>query len=188
MTRIIAGSAGGRRLRVPSGSRTRPTADRVREALFSTILSTLGSITGLRFLDLYAGSGAVGLEAMSRGAGAVLLVESHRSTAALIAANARELGLTVDVRSSPVSTVMSEPPAAPFDVVFSDPPYQWPAAKVRADLAALVTAGWLSPGALVAVERASRDGSPDWPPGLAEERFRRYGDTTLWYGREAGER
>ena len=98
MTRIIGGSAGGRRLKAPVGERTRPTSDRVREALFSSLDAELGSITGLRFLDLYAGSGAVGLEARSRGAGVVTLVEQDRRTVAVIRDNVRTLGLSrVDV-------------------------------------------------------------------------------------------
>src|SRR3954465_6966980 len=92
MTRIIGGSAGGRRIDVPRGPRTRPTSDRVREALFSAIESWCGSLSGLRFLDLYAGSGAVGLEAWSRGAGVVTMVEQDRRTASMISANARALG------------------------------------------------------------------------------------------------
>ena len=92
MTRIIGGSAGGRRIQTPRGVNTRPTSDRVREALFSAIESWCGSLHGLRFLDLYAGSGAVGLEAWSRGAGVVTLVEQDRRTASLIADNARTLG------------------------------------------------------------------------------------------------
>src|SRR5215218_8684934 len=94
MTRIISGAAGGRRLATPSGPATRPTTDRVREALFSSIESWCGSLQGLRFLDLFAGSGAVGLEAWSRGAGVVTLVEQDRRTASLISANARRLGFT----------------------------------------------------------------------------------------------
>src|SRR3954449_7759145 len=94
MTRIIGGRAGGRRIATPRGSHTRPTSDRVREALFSAIESWCGSLSGLRFLDLYAGSGAVGLEAWSRGAGVVTLVEQDRRTASMIAANAHDLGFS----------------------------------------------------------------------------------------------
>ena len=104
MTRIIAGTAGGRRIKTPAGDGTRPTSDRVREALFSAIDSELGSIAGLRFLDVYAGSGAVGLEARSRGAGVVTLVEHDRRAAALIRENARTLGFTgIDVVVAPVA-------------------------------------------------------------------------------------
>ena len=94
MTRIIGGSAGGRRIATPRGANTRPTSDRVREALFSAVESWCGSLSGLRFLDLYAGSGAVGLEAWSRGAGVVTLVEQDRRTASMISTNARDLGFS----------------------------------------------------------------------------------------------
>src|SRR3954447_22937879 len=104
MTRIIGGDAGGRRISTPSGQHTRPTTDRVREALFSSIEAWCGSLQGLRFLDLYAGSGAIGLEAWSRGAGVVTLVESDRRTARLIGQNAQGLGFSsADVVAGPVS-------------------------------------------------------------------------------------
>src|SRR6476619_6720733 len=104
MTRIIGGSAGGRRLKTPHGEATRPTSDRVREALFSTLESQLGSLTGLRFLDLYAGSGAIGLEAMSRGAGVLTSVESDRRTARMVQENATTLGFRkVEVVAQPVA-------------------------------------------------------------------------------------
>jgi 16S rRNA (guanine966-N2)-methyltransferase len=183
VTRIIGGSAGGRRLKVPAGERTRPTSDRVREALFSSLDSELGTITGLRFLDLYAGSGAVGLEARSRGAGAVTLVEQDRRTAALIRDNLRGLGFTqVDVVAWPVARVLAAPPKEPYDVVFLDPPYPLPTDQVLADLGALVEQGWLADGAVVVVERATRSGELSWPDGLVAARSRRYGETTLWYG------
>lgn len=183
MTRIIAGTAGGRRLTTPRGQATRPTSDRVREALFSAIESWCGSLTGLRFLDLYAGSGAVGLEARSRGAGVVTLVEQDRRTAALISRNATELGLArANVVTSAVSTFLGSTPRAPYDVVFSDPPYPLSDEAVANDLAALVRQGWLVPGALVVVERSSRSPELAWPVGLAGERSKRYGETTLWYG------
>src|SRR5438128_11687478 len=113
MTRIIGGSAGGRRIATPRGTHTRPTTDRVREALFSSIESWCGSLSGLRFLDLYAGSGAVGLEAWSRGAEAVTLVESDRRTARLISTNATTIGFpAADVRAVSVASVLAGPPAA----------------------------------------------------------------------------
>lgn len=186
MTRIIGGSVGGRRINTPRGEATRPTSDRVREALFSAIESWCGSLQGLRFLDLYAGSGAVGLEAWSRGAGVVTLVEQDRRTAALIAANAKALGFArADVRVGQVATALHSPPAAPYDVAFLDPPYPLDNAAVAADLAALATNGWLVPGALVVVERSSRGPAPAWPDGLEPLRDRRYGETVLWYGRAA---
>jgi 16S rRNA (guanine966-N2)-methyltransferase len=185
MTRIIGGSAGGRRLETPKGQATRPTSDRVREALFSAIESWCGSLDGLRFLDLYAGSGAVGLEAMSRGAGVATLVEQDRRTAALIARNAKLLGFHVDVIAHAVSGVLASPPRASYDVVFLDPPYPLPDAEVDANLAALVAQGWLTADALVVVERASKRSSTTWPEGIELLRERKYGETMLRYGHAA---
>jgi 16S rRNA (guanine966-N2)-methyltransferase len=186
MTRIIGGSAGGRRITAPSGSHTRPTTDRVREALFSSIEAWCGSLQGLRFLDLYAGSGAVGLEAWSRGAGVVTLVESDRRTARLIEQNARALGFAKpDVVAAAVAATLATPPAAPYDVVFMDPPYPVDDASVAEELALLVDQGWLVPGAMVVVERSSRSPQPAWPPQVTGARSRRYGETTLWYGHAA---
>ena len=183
MTRIIGGTAKGRRLKAPSGDQTRPTSDRVREALFSSVVSELGSMSGLRFLDLYAGSGAVGLEARSRGAGSVTLVEQDRRTASLIRDNARSLGFAeVEVLVGAVAPILAGAPGAPYDVVFLDPPYAVSSADVRADLTALLTHGWLAEGALVVVERATRSGEVPWPDGLVAARSKRYGETTLWYG------
>jgi len=184
MTRIIGGTAGGRRIKAPSGSSTRPTSDRVREALFSAVDAALGSLSGLRFLDLYAGSGAVGLEARSRGAGVVTLVEHDRRTASVIRDNVKTLGFTgVEVVPATVARTLAQPPRAPYDVVFLDPPYTLATADVLADLQALREHGWLAEEAVLVVERSSREGELDWPAGLAGERSRKYGETTLWYGR-----
>ncbi len=183
MTRIIGGSAGGRRIRTPTGDRTRPTSDRVREALFSALEAGIGSVAGLRVLDLYAGSGAVGLEAMSRGAGMVTAVESDRRTAALVRENARSLGFrSVEVVAAPVARVLGAAPRAPYDLVFADPPYAAPAEAVAADLAALVAHGWLGEDAMVVVERSVRGDALTWPRGVTLDRQRRYGETVLWYG------
>lgn len=185
MTRIIGGSAGGRRLETPKGQATRPTSDRVREALFSAIESWCGALDGLRFLDLYAGSGAVGLEAMSRGAGVATFVEQDRRTASLIARNAKMLGFHVDVIAHSVGAVLASPPRASYDVVFLDPPYPLPDAEVDADLAALVAQGWLTADALVVVERASKRSTTTWPAGIEAIRERKYGETMLRYGHAA---
>jgi 16S rRNA (guanine966-N2)-methyltransferase len=183
MTRIIGGVAGGRRIKAPNGVTTRPTSDRVREALFSSLDSVVGSVAGLRFLDLYAGSGAVGLEARSRGAGVVTCVEQDRRTAALIRDNVRTLGFKgVDVVSSSVSRTLAQPPRAPYDLVFLDPPYSLPVADVVGDLEDLRDQGWVNGGAVLVVERSSRDTPLAWPEGYAAERSRKYGETTLWYG------
>jgi 16S rRNA (guanine966-N2)-methyltransferase len=192
VTRIIAGSAGGRRLTTPPGDATRPTSDRVREAVFSALESALGTWSGLRFLDLFAGSGAVGLEAVSRGAAHATLVEQHRRAAGIARSNARALGLVdVDVVQARAEAFVRRSgdtgshtgPAACFDVVFLDPPYTLSTAAVSALLADLVHHGWLCPGAVVVVERSSRDPEPAWPDGITPVRSRRYGETVVWYGR-----
>jgi 16S rRNA (guanine966-N2)-methyltransferase len=155
----------------------------VREALFSAIESWCGSLSGLRFLDLYAGSGAVGLEAWSRGAGVVTLVEADRRTAALINQNARALGFPrANIVTAQVSGTLQRPPAAPYDVAFLDPPYPHDDDAVSTDLQALADNQWLVPGAMVVVERSSRSPAPTWPEGFTDVREKRYGETMLWYG------
>ena len=190
MTRIIGGSAGGRRLRTPHGEATRPTSDRVREALFSTLESELGSLTGLRFLDLYAGTGAVGLEAVSRGAGVLTAVESDRRTARLVQQNATTLGFhKTEVLATSVNRTLVRHPRAPYDVVFADPPYPMENAEVEHVLALLVEHLWVAPGSLVVLERSARSVEPVWPAGLRLDRTKEYGETVLWYVRaeSAGE-
>jgi 16S rRNA (guanine966-N2)-methyltransferase len=186
VTRIIAGKAKGRRLLVPSGKTTRPTSDRAREGLFSTLEALTGPLDGMRVLDLYAGSGAFGLEALSRGAGHALLVENDPKAAAILRRNIDELALPgAQVRAERVEHLPTSPPHKPYDVVLADPPYATDAAAVRLLLADLIAARWLRDGAVVAVERASRDDPWIWPDGIAGERERRYGEGTLWYGRRA---
>ncbi|WP_310962831.1 16S rRNA (guanine(966)-N(2))-methyltransferase RsmD [Nocardioides terrisoli] len=185
MTRIIGGAAGGRRLRTPSGAATRPTSDRVREALFSALESSLGTLAGHSFLDLYAGSGAIALEAASRGAGPVLAIESDRRTAALVRANAASVGLAVDVLAQPVDRVLSRPAQAPYDVVFADPPYPLSSAELAATLSSLVGHGWLAMDGHVVVERSARSVEPRWPGGTVRTRSKEYGETVLWYLRAA---
>jgi 16S rRNA (guanine966-N2)-methyltransferase len=184
VTRVIAGKAGGRRLAVPGGAGTRPTSDRAREGLFGTVVSEVGSLTGKRVLDLYAGSGAVGLEALSRGARAVLLVESDARAAAAIKANIATVGIdgALVIRDR-VERVLGRPPAASdaYDLVFADPPYAVTAAAVTRVLTLLAN-GWLAGDALVVVERATRSGPLEWPPGYLPGKSRRYGEATFWYG------
>jgi 16S rRNA (guanine966-N2)-methyltransferase len=182
VTRIVAGEVGGRRLAVPPGDRTRPTSDRAREALFGS-LSALLELTGARVLDLYAGSGAVGLEAVSRGAAAALLVDSDARAAATATANAAALGLAgrATVRRDRVERVLAGPPA-PYDLVFADPPYALAGDELDRILDRLAE-GWLAPDAVVVVERSSRGRGPRWPGRVEALRQRRYGEGTLWYGR-----
>ena len=181
MSRVIAGVAGGRRLAVPAGRDTRPTADRTREGLFSTLEALRGPLGDAAFLDLYAGSGAVGLEAASRGAARVLLVERAAAALRTLRANVAAVALPgVEVVAGDAPRALDAPPVAPYDVVYVDPPYAQP---VDAVLDALVGNGWLAADAVVVVERATRDTALAWPDGLVAERSRRYGDSTLWYGR-----
>jgi len=181
--RIVAGTAGGRTIVVPRGRDTRPTSDRSREGLFSTLESMHGTLAGRAFLDLYAGSGAVGLEAASRGAASVVLVESAPTALTAIRRNMAALGLaTVELVVDRVERFLAESPARQFDVAFLDPPYALP---VDAALTTLVGRDWLVPDGIVVVERASRDGTLCWPTGFSDDRSRRYGDSTLWYGRRS---
>ncbi|MEV4604464.1 16S rRNA (guanine(966)-N(2))-methyltransferase RsmD [Amycolatopsis sp. NPDC049253] len=177
MTRIVAGKAGGRRLKVPPKG-TRPTSERVREALFNA-LEVAGELDGTRVLDLYAGSGALGLEALSRGAADAWFVEADRRAAEVLRGNVGALGLGGTVRAAPVEAVVAAPAPARFDVVLADPPYAVDAAALGSVLAALDEGGWLADGALVVIERAARDGAPDWPGAYTPTRDKKYGDTAL---------
>lgn len=187
MTRIIAGRARGRRLKVP-GAGTRPTSDRVREALFASIESRLQaqgrSWQDTTMCDLWAGSGAVALEAWSRGAHLVLAIEKAKAAAKVISSNIADLrAYDVHCVCADVSGAVSSAPAmGPFDVVFADPPYEFDTESVREVLATGMARGWFSHGAIVIVERAVRSPSP-FPEGIEEVEQRPYGDSALWYGR-----
>lgn len=181
MTRIISGRVGGLRLQTPAGSGTRPTSDRVREALFSR-LEHLDVLDGAAVLDLYAGSGALGLEAASRGASTVLLVESDRAAAVVARRNAALTGIPgITVRAATVERTLATAPPTAFDLVFIDPPYDIGEEVLEAVLIALVQQGWLSADALLVVERSSRSPEPRWPAGLEAEGERRYGETRIWF-------
>jgi 16S rRNA (guanine966-N2)-methyltransferase len=183
VARVIAGEAGGRRLAVPDGRNTRPTSDRAREGLFATISSIAGPLSGLRVMDLYAGSGAVGIEALSRGAAHVLLVESAPPALRIIRANVEAVGLPgAEVAADRVERFLTREPAHRYDIVFADPPYALPAVEVTRVLELLAQHGWLRPEALVVIERATRDGELTWPSGYRPDRARRYGEATFWYG------
>lgn len=185
MTRIVAGAARGRRLKVPAAL-TRPTSDRVREAIFSS-LASLMDLDGIRVLDLYAGSGALGLEAASRGASEVTLVDNSAAAARVLADNAAVVGLPgVRVERAAVADFLAGSPVE-CDLVFLDPPYALAAEQVTRVLAALRD-GWLAPEAVVVVERG-RDGEGlSWPLEFGDRWHRRFGDThvlrAVWYGHE----
>lgn len=183
MTRIVAGSAGGRTLQVPARG-TRPTSERVREALFS-LLDHLDVVAGAHVLDLYAGSGALGLEAASRGAAAVTLVESSQPAADVCRHNAAALGLgsRVTVVGDRAERFVDRVPPAPWRLALLDPPYDVGEEALAGVLAALV--GRLEEGAAVVVERSTRSPEPTWPAGLVRFDHRRYGETTLWLAEPA---
>ena len=182
MTRIVAGVAGGRRLAVPP-SGTRPTSDRVREALFSALAHDPG-LEGAAVLDLCAGSGALGLEALSRGAEHVLLVENDKRAVVVLRRNIAAVGLPgAAVRAASVGAVLSAPADRPYDVLLADPPYVLPDAEVAGWLTDALAHGWLAPDATVVVERPTRGGSFPWPAPLDPARERRYGETTLHVAR-----
>ncbi|MFF5936920.1 16S rRNA (guanine(966)-N(2))-methyltransferase RsmD [Streptomyces sp. NPDC012508] len=187
MTRVIAGTAGGRRLAVPPGNGTRPTSDRAREGLFSTWESLLGTLHGARVADLYAGSGAVGLEALSRGASHALLVEADARAARTVRENIRTLGLPgAELRTGKAEQIVTGPaPADPYDLVFLDPPYAVSDDDLREILLTLRSGGWIADDAVVTVERSTRGGEFAWPAGFTSLRARRYGEGTFWYGRAA---
>lgn len=183
MTRIIAGAAGSLALAVPDAG-TRPTSDRVRESLFGA-LEASDLIDGARALDLYAGSGALGLEAVSRGAVSADLVEKAPRAASVAERNARTVGravpeATIRVHRAAVDAYLTSA-SARFDLVFVDPPYDLDDAGLTETLTLL--AERLSPDAVVVIERATRSGAPTLPATLTHDRAKKYGDTTLWWVR-----
>ncbi|MBM9474853.1 16S rRNA (guanine(966)-N(2))-methyltransferase RsmD [Nakamurella flavida] len=183
MTRIVAGEFGGRRLVTPAGELTRPTAEKVRAALGSSLYAA-GGLAGARVLDLYAGTGALGLELLSRGADQVVLVEQDRAALAAARANVQALGVGARVEVVPRGVAAYAALAGEsFDVVVADPPYDVPDDEIAAVLTALVAGGRFRPAADVVVERRSKGGAFGFPEPLSAVREKRYGDTRLCYGR-----
>jgi 16S rRNA (guanine966-N2)-methyltransferase len=180
---FVGGAAKGRRL-VPPAAGTRPTSDRAREALFNSLAAEI-ELDGIRVLDLFAGTGAVGLEALSRGAGSAVFVESNRAALDVLRRNVTTVGLPgAEIVGRSVAAFLGDPPAQPFDLAFADPPYAFGDDKLADVLTALTAPGWLAADAYVVIERSARSGPPPWPAGLITPmRDRRYGDGVLWYGR-----
>ena len=189
--RIIAGLAKGRNLISPSGA-TRPTSDRAREALFSTLESEFGSINDLTVLDLYCGSGAVGAEALSRGAAVVYAVDNDEKATSVTRQNFALLenisGIgTTSVITSLVGKFLDKTSELKFDVVFLDPPYDLPNNEIEKTLSSLVKNGFLKSSAVVAIERDSKSKRLNWPLGLKELKERKYGAATIFYAEPANE-
>lgn len=185
MTRVIAGTARGRRLAVPP-SGTRPTSDRAREGLFSALDAQLTGFAGRAVFDLYAGSGALGLEALSRGAQRVDFVESAPSAVSVLRTNLETLALAGGhVHAVAVERWVCDPnrmgPSA--DVVLLDPPYAHTQSSIDTILLSLATNQRVAPSGIVVVERSSRGADFEWPAGFVADRERRYGEATLWFGR-----
>ncbi|KQN09479.1 16S rRNA (guanine(966)-N(2))-methyltransferase RsmD [Sphingobium sp. Leaf26] len=151
--RIISGQWRGRPLSAPKGDATRPTGDRTRETLFSMLLSRLGSFEGLAVGDFFAGSGALGFEALSRGAASCLFVEQDKPALDAIRANGDRLGIRPDIRASSVLTLGSA--AKPLDLIFMDPPYGTGAGQVALDK--LARLGWTSPASWISIETDRRE-------------------------------
>ncbi len=177
--RIIAGEWRGRPLVAPKGEATRPTADRTREALFSMLLSRVGSFRGLAVADLFAGSGALGLEALSRGAASCLFVEQDKAALDSLKANAAKFGLRPDVRAQ--SVLALAPATAPLDIIMMDPPYGTGAGAVALDR--LARLGWTGPGTWISIETA-KDEMPD-VAGFEVDATRMYGKARITLLRQA---
>jgi 16S rRNA (guanine966-N2)-methyltransferase len=184
MTRIIAGFAGSITLTTP-GSGTRPTSDRVREAIFSA-LDARNVLDGARVLDLYAGSGALGLEAASRGAARVALVDRAKNAALACRRNTAAVlkqaptGVTIEVSPQAVHSYLAGD-SGEWDIAFLDPPYELGEDELALELELLEPR--LAPDAVVLIERSSRSPEPRWPDGIELDRRKDYGDTTLWWAR-----
>lgn len=183
MPRIVAGRAKGRRLATPAAG-TRPTSDRAREALFNSLAARV-DLEGAVVLDLFAGTGAVGLEALSRGAERAVFVESDRAAVEVLRRNIASVALNgAVVRPRAVAAYLGGDPAdGPFDLVFADPPYALDDTVLADLLAALGGEEWLAEDSIVVVERSARSPAVPWPDVIDPLADRRYGEGVLWYGR-----
>ena len=184
--RIIAGLAKGRNIPAVAQS-TRPTSDRAREALFSSLASEFGEFDGLNVLDLYSGTGAIGLEALSRGSSTVHCVENNEKASASILVNyegikSSQFPGNFHLYSMPVDRFLEGPAPVQYHFIYIDPPYDVEEIDVLENLIQLVNGGFLHPQALVAVERNSRVKEISWPDGLEQLREKIYGQATIFYG------
>jgi 16S rRNA (guanine966-N2)-methyltransferase len=182
VTRIVGGRLSGRRLVTPAGADTRPTSEKVRAAVANSLVA-VGAVEGAAVLDLYAGSGALGLELASRGAARVVLVERGRAAQAAIRANIEASGLAGMTLFAGDAASYAVTPGEAFDIVLADPPYAESEDAIRGVLGRLVAAGRLRPQADIVLERSARSPEFDWPEALIAVRTRRYGDTVVCYGR-----
>lgn len=182
MARIIAGTAKGRTIATPTSRDTRPTADRVREAVFSRLMSW-GVVEDAVVADLYAGSGALGLEALSRGAAHATFVERGKAAAGVIRKNCATLGFQqcTEVRQHSVRGVLEHPPARPWTLVFLDPPYDLAEEEWAEVLQRLGEPGYLDQDAVLVAERSRRSPAPPWPAVMTEISGVKYGDTMMWH-------
>ena len=183
MLRIVGGTARGRRLVVPPRG-TRPTSDRAREGLYNSLATDL-DLEGARVLDLFAGSGALGLEALSRGALVVTFVEHDRVAADALRRNLQTVDLPGGVlsRATVESYLVAAGADEPYDLVLADPPYAYEDTRLATVLTGLDDDRWLARGGVVVVERAARSPEPTWPAGVEPHKHKRYGEAVLWYGR-----
>lgn len=182
--RIIGGVAKGKNLFSPT-EKTRPTSDRAREGLFSTLESEFGSMNDLNFLDLFSGSGAVGVEALSRGAAKVVSVEQHQTTASIASKNFELVkGATgqFEVIAQDVRKFLSNPSEFKFDIIFIDPPYEFSNSEVEKFLKKIIANKYLNESGIIAVERESRSKEFIWPAPLQASKVRAYGQGSIYYG------
>ncbi len=187
--RIIAGVAKGRTLSSVAGA-TRPTSDRAREGLFSSLLSDYGDFLGLNVLDLFSGSGAIGLEALSRGASVVHAVEKNESACKTISRNSdlvtkSAVAGVFHLYAMSVARFLENPPLVKYDIVYIDPPYDFSDSEIDKCLVDLCSGGFLKEDALVAVERANKSTVLKWPIGYTVLRERKYGQALIYYGKPA---
>ena len=184
--RIIAGIGKGRKLFSPP-SITRPTSDRAREGLFSSLISTFGTLEGLHFLDLFAGSGAVGVEALSRGAALVEAVESNSESADVCEENFALLSSLTGVgkfkvHNKTVFEFLNHTASNPYEIIYIDPPYEVANSEIEKILKKIISLNLLSKFGVIAIERDGKVKAFTWPPSLTELKVRSYGAGSIHYG------